>query len=574
MSKARRKGGKPGGPPEKAAGPPVSARTPPAPTQPPTPRPPALRVLIAVAAFAPLALLVFLFLLLKAYSLPIHPSDEGIYFYGAKRMAEGALPYRDFFFAHPPVHLIVPALLFKLTGGYHFLVAKSVATFSAAFEGVAACLLVRKLARPGTPRWLVEGAAVLAAAAILLSESLLKASATMTGINLAGAFLAGAALLLAHRRPLAAGIVAGLATMTLIQAAPVAAVLAVAAWRQGRRPALRYCVGGAALVVLVHIVFLLIAGGAFLDQVYFYHLAKVGHPGEGSLQVGYLIVDNWTLFVSSAIGALALALARRPWVTALAAAAVLLQIIAMATRPRVFPFYFQPAFVPAAVALGLGLTEIGSGLLRGAGSPLGRVRAGVLAAFLVLLMIPLRGPATPVFSSRRAEQLDTYAKSYRWVDAPLIGSWNGIIRSLFWQGGERVAGEDYNAVTQYLWQRSRYTDTYPALVAKVRELEAASPGLTLFGDSSLAPSVALDAGVRIPGDFVDTNIERFRSGVVKFATVAALLDAHPLTTLLIDPKSGIGSLPEMQAYIGEHYVEVARFGDHTGDTQILYQRAR
>lgn len=43
-------------------------------------------------------------------------SDEALYTYMAKRVSLGMLPYRDFFFAHPPFALLLQALFFKLFG--------------------------------------------------------------------------------------------------------------------------------------------------------------------------------------------------------------------------------------------------------------------------------------------------------------------------------------------------------------------------------------------------------------------------------------------------------------------------
>jgi len=53
----------------------------------------------------------FLFLLSKLYSLHPHRGDEGIYFYDALRLSQSARLYRDLFFTHPPLHLIIPTML-------------------------------------------------------------------------------------------------------------------------------------------------------------------------------------------------------------------------------------------------------------------------------------------------------------------------------------------------------------------------------------------------------------------------------------------------------------------------------
>ncbi len=530
------------------------------------------------AGGAALGLLAAFFLVLKAFAVPPHPSDEGIYFYGAARIAGGAVPYRDFFFAHPPLHVLAPALLFKLAGGYSFAAAKAVPFAMATLQGICVWQCVRRL-MCDPPRWLGEACGIAAAAALLFSESFLKASSSATGINQAGGFLALSATLLVARRPAAAGAMAGCAVMTLLQAAPVTAVLAaVAGLRLGwRSAALRYVVGAGAIVLAFHALFLALAGKAFVDQVYFYHLAKVASPGEGARQLGFIVVDNWALFAAggAAIAALIAAggLARAVGAWAVAAAAV--QLVAMATRPRVFPFYFQPAFFPIALGLGCGLSVVIRGVLRWKSdySPtLSRANALGIAGVGLALVTFLERPLAAVVSPRRAEQRETYSQTYTWMDAPGIGPLNGLVRAVFWRDGTRRTDHDYGAITQYLWQRSRWLDTHRALVHAVELLAATTPGATLFGDSTTAPLVALDAGLRVTGDFVDTNKERFRSGVAHLSEVAALLDGHPTAILMLSPRDGIGSLPEMQAYVDRHYTVAARFESRIGHTHVLYRR--
>ena len=58
-------------------------------------------------------LAVLAFLTLKAYSFHFETGDENVYLYMAWATARhGAWPYRDYFFAHPPLHLVPGILLF------------------------------------------------------------------------------------------------------------------------------------------------------------------------------------------------------------------------------------------------------------------------------------------------------------------------------------------------------------------------------------------------------------------------------------------------------------------------------
>ena len=67
------------------------------------------------------------FLWAKAFGIHYTPDgDENTYYYMAKLMAEGKLFYRDFFFAHPPLQLILLSLVY-LFFGFNFILLKATA---------------------------------------------------------------------------------------------------------------------------------------------------------------------------------------------------------------------------------------------------------------------------------------------------------------------------------------------------------------------------------------------------------------------------------------------------------------
>src|SRR3989338_9829433 len=49
-------------------------------------------------------------------AITAQPGDENVYFYMGKMIAEGKLPYRDFFYAHPPLHAYMIAAVYKVFG--------------------------------------------------------------------------------------------------------------------------------------------------------------------------------------------------------------------------------------------------------------------------------------------------------------------------------------------------------------------------------------------------------------------------------------------------------------------------
>ena len=55
-------------------------------------------------------IVLFLIVVSKGLTNP-QPGDENVYYYMGKLISEGKVPYRDFFLAHPPLHIYIIALL-------------------------------------------------------------------------------------------------------------------------------------------------------------------------------------------------------------------------------------------------------------------------------------------------------------------------------------------------------------------------------------------------------------------------------------------------------------------------------
>jgi hypothetical protein len=502
------------------------------------------------------------FLLLKLYALHAHRADEGIYFYDALRLTQGARLYRDLFFAHPPLHLALPTLLSSV-GGYHLTLLKLIP----ALAGAAQLVLVFFTARTVFED---ELAGPAAAAALLWSEDFLKASSYLTGIMEADALLCGAILCVVVRRSLTAGILAGCATMTLLQTAPVAGGLGLFVLLVNRKDGLRFAAGFAAPVLLVHAWFGLRAGGDFFAQVYGYHLHKQGEGGMHILSL--LIADDLPLFVG---GGLSLALffrERRPearrFLQALGPIA-LLQIVAMVTRPRVFPFYFQPLFPLLALGIGWAVAH-GVHTARTAKTQGQRVLGGAIAFVVVLGPRLLQSPLTSLVSETRAEQHETYTQSYTWRPAG-IGPLDDAIQALFFHDGFREAGRFYSAPSEYLWNQSRSFDSYPQVVEAVQAASTADQ--TVFGDSTTLPLVALGADRRIALDFSDTNVQRFTSGATPAEEAVVRLETAPPTLVFaIDGGGGFAGQPAFRAWMQEHYQLIRRFMDGDGTRYVLLKR--
>src|SRR3989338_9365317 len=63
----------------------------------------------------PFLIVALVFIIIEAKGLTqVGPGDENVYFYMAKAMSEGQMPYRDFFYAHPPLHIFLLSVLINI----------------------------------------------------------------------------------------------------------------------------------------------------------------------------------------------------------------------------------------------------------------------------------------------------------------------------------------------------------------------------------------------------------------------------------------------------------------------------
>lgn len=242
------------------------------------------RVALALEASV-VAVVLALWLLLKTHALIASNTDENIYFYMAKMLGQGKLPYVDYFFAHPPLHVLVPGAFFAIFG-YSLTFAKLFPLVASGLTGLGLWLIARRGFTPKRlatepPTGLARAVGLVAMVFFLFAAEPLKASSNMTGVNMTTAWLVMGALAWFRGRPLTAGLLFGAAASTGFYAmAAICAFLALGLFRRLPAPAprwrfaLRQLAGFALVFGGLNLAFYAAAGDQFLIGVYGYHEKK------------------------------------------------------------------------------------------------------------------------------------------------------------------------------------------------------------------------------------------------------------------------------------------------------------
>lgn len=212
------------------------------------------------------------FLWLKRYGFHFTAGgDENTYYYMARLMTAGRIFYRDFFYAHPPLNLLVLTLVYRVFG-FHLAALKLTASLPVL---IAAVPLYLRFWRKNQG-W----SGIFFLAILLFNYELLKVTTHPFGVSLAAAFLMFSLYYFLEERPLAGGVFWGLASVTGLYALPWGLVPAVYyLLNPGRRSFLpKFLLGFFLVFGTVNGVCLLLFGGRYYTPVYLYHLLKPPSP--------------------------------------------------------------------------------------------------------------------------------------------------------------------------------------------------------------------------------------------------------------------------------------------------------
>lgn len=231
-----------------------------------------------------------IFLIIKLSSLAYKFSDENTYFYMAKLVTEGILPYRDFFFASPPlqVFLMTPPILLI---GEQVLLLKLIPIFATAVTSYLIYLIAE--------RQFGSREALIASALYLFSFLVLTTTDHSTGVHLSSLFITAMLYFVYKDRPLTAGLMGSLSLLTRLYAIfPVAGITAYLLFLDRKR-SLKFLLGSAVLFLTVSALMQYISHGRYLEQIFLLRMGMASLLGIPKSRILWFFARWDTLLIVS-----------------------------------------------------------------------------------------------------------------------------------------------------------------------------------------------------------------------------------------------------------------------------------
>ena len=298
-------------------------------------------------AYAMLILFMVVFIAVVFRGLFAHqPGDENVYYYMGKMITEGKVPYRDFFFAHPPLQIYLVSLLYKIFG-FNIAILKSIPLIST----LISAFFVFKISEERFGNF----SAILSALLFLFSYSVMFNSVFSFGVDLAAMFLIiGTYLLWNRKNYIFSGLFFGLAAITrLLSLVPVLAIFSMVLL-SGKKGILRLSSGFFIIFLIANGAFLLLPGNDYPAQVYKFHLLKGSAAKENFNEYVDIIKLNWILFSSASL----LFFVKEKKRIAAFAVISIVYLVFLTILKTLFGFYFIIAFPFLAVVGGCSIALI------------------------------------------------------------------------------------------------------------------------------------------------------------------------------------------------------------------------
>jgi len=261
-------------------------------------------------------------------------------------VAHGKIPYKDFFFAHPPLQIYLYGAVFKIFG-FNLGILK----FMSAAAAVIAAFFVQRVLREKS-----EMAAIIGVLLFFFSHSVLLFTSFPTGTEYVMMFSAAGFYYFLKRRSVMSGVLLGLGAVTGFLALIPAAILGGWMFIRNLNDFRKFMTGFLAVFVLVNGIFVLLTKGTYITQTLTYNLLKP----EGVLDTGRVITRvigrNWFVLIAAATAIFAKGKLKSP--VLIPAIIVGVYAVAFTVMNTVFDYYFMTMLPYLAILAGFGIVGL------------------------------------------------------------------------------------------------------------------------------------------------------------------------------------------------------------------------
>ena len=440
----------------------------------------------------------------------IGPGDENVYYYMAKSVAEGQLPYKDFFYAHPPLHVLVLALIIKIFG-----ISMPMLKSAELFALLAGAFFLYKTSLELFKNRLNDNNHILVSALALILflfsfEVMFKATFSM-GINLSLMLLLIAFYLLFTKNYFIGGVFSGLAGLArfyaLIPLLAFFAFILLEKYKEERlKDFLKVLTGFLLTFGLAISVLAIIFGQNFIEPVFKYHLLKPKLPGQKVTVYKNVLFENIPI-ISSFLLSIFIKNRKKFALFYLAAASYLAFLLLLST---IFEFYFIILFPFMAIIGAFSFVDLTR-----------RIKLQKLIKYALIFFIAA------------------------------IFFWSTVADMLFLQ---KIGFLDINPLGEM-----------------VGKISGTSKNQYLFGDDSIVPLLALLSNRKIALNFIDSDEKRFTSGLENFYLFTNQLDDVDLSYIILRKNKGIHQILEFREYAEQRCKLDRQYSDITEGVFLFYK---
>jgi hypothetical protein len=536
-------------------------------------------LILDVGSWVGLGLMLVFFWGLKSFSFQWEPGDEAIYLYMSwAALDHGAIPYKDYFFAHPPFQLVWSIPVFALFG-FNPVAAKALPLVATSLTAVFIFLISKqKIGRI---------AAVFSAFLFLTAFSLLRSTTFWTGVHESVLLATMGLWFFLRKKPTWAGVCLALGVCTGTYILPAAVLVGALARIEERETLKKYGRSFLGVWGITQIAGIILGGSEYLRSVYLFHFRKPEAKQSAWRDTIQHFFMNFSLFWMGLNG-LWLALLERknqlagkqkkknPFfmirlkhfifdderfsVAFIGGVWALGYLVFLHLLKKRFSFYYHLVFPGLALCSGYLAQQVFEWVLlsiRHLRSRLSVQWNDNLAFRLLFISVLLGGyalyrPSYEAFSPGAFRKKD---QEMKWRDSP-IPTANSFFKWCCWDS-IALGGVEYGNAQEILYRTGDFFKPFNTLSNFIAQNSTERD--TLFGDSITVGIVAILSNRRLEKDFSDTNTMRFTSKITPAQEAIKTIDNPSLKYVLVSAQKKQSKTTGKEEYQYQRFAGVPAF---------------